>query len=155
MNWYALYTKPRNEKKVAQQLASIGIEVFCPMVTKVKRWSDRNKKVQEPLLPSYVFIRIQEKNRNEVFQIQGVVRYVFWLGKPAIVNPNEIEALKLQLTQANPIVSIQVATLAVNDAISIDTGPFKGISGIVKHISGTTVKLALPSLNLSLIIQRA
>ena len=88
MEWFALYTKPRNEKKVAENLAALGIEVYCPLVTTIKQWSDRKKKVESPLIPSYVFVKIEEANRKEVFQVSGVVQYVFWLGKPAKINPH-------------------------------------------------------------------
>ena len=96
MEWFALYTKPRNEKKVAENLAAIGIEVYCPIVTTLKQWSDRKKKVESPLIPSYVFVKIEEANRKDVFQVAGVVQYVFWLGKPAKIKPQELEALKTQ-----------------------------------------------------------
>src|SRR5690554_7279042 len=79
MKWYALYTRPRNEKKVVQGLTSLGIEVYCPMVTEVRQWSDRKKKVALPLIPSYVFVRIAETKRSMVFEVPGVVRYLYWL----------------------------------------------------------------------------
>jgi len=69
MTWYALYTKPKNEKKVTEQLQKSGIEVYCPMVTQIKQWSDRKKKTETPLIPSYVFVNIEEKNRNDVFEV--------------------------------------------------------------------------------------
>jgi len=67
------------------------------MVTQIKQWSDRKKKTETPLIASYVFVNIEEKNRNDVFDIPGVVRYLFWLGKPAIVREVEILALKEDL----------------------------------------------------------
>ena len=94
MNWYAIYTKPRNEKKVADKLEAIGIESYCPTITSIKQWSDRKKKVTSPVLPSYVFVKITEPRRNEVFDVSGVVRYVFWLGKPAVIREEEIKLLK-------------------------------------------------------------
>ena len=80
MPWYVIYTKPRNEKKVAERLQQIGITVYCPMITMIKQWSDRKKKVQIPLLNSYVFVCLEDKEREKVFQVSGVVRYLFWLG---------------------------------------------------------------------------
>ena len=64
------------------------------MVTQIKQWSDRKKKVEIPLINSYVFVNIEDKNRNIVFEVSGVVRYLFWLGKPAVIQEQEIEALK-------------------------------------------------------------
>ena len=60
-NWHVLYTKPRHEIKTLERLAQNGFEVYCPMKTTLKQWSDRKKKVSEPLLPSYIFIKITEK----------------------------------------------------------------------------------------------
>jgi transcription antitermination factor NusG len=93
MQWYALYTEPRHEKKVADRLLKLGVEVYCPLVTQIKQWSDRKKKVEVPLLPSYVFVKLEESNRDIVFQVSGVVRYLFWLGKPAIIRNEEIQHL--------------------------------------------------------------
>ena len=97
MNWYVLYTKPKWEKKVAEQLNEKGIECYCPLIIKVKQWSDRKKKVEVPLFNSYVFVQIEDANRNSVFVSNGVVRYLFWLGKPAIVRDEEIDILKKSL----------------------------------------------------------
>ena len=97
MPWFAIYTRPKNEKKVTESLEKMGVEVFCPMITQVKQWSDRKKKVKVPLINSYVFVNIEEKDRNVVFQVSGVVRYLFWLGKPAVIKEYDIEVLKNQI----------------------------------------------------------
>jgi transcriptional antiterminator RfaH len=77
MNWFVIYTKSKNEKKVSERLEAMGIEVFRPMVTTIRQWSDRKKKIKTPLLNSYIFVKIEEQNRNKVFEIPGVVRYLF------------------------------------------------------------------------------
>jgi len=94
MNWYALYIKSRNEKKSAKQLADLGLTVYCPVKMQIRQWSDRKKKIEIPLIPSYIFVQLEERDRDLVFQVSGVVRYVFWLGKPAIVRNEEILILK-------------------------------------------------------------
>lgn len=60
--WFALYTMPRTEKKVHARLASKGVDVYLPLVTTVRQWSDRKKKVQVPLIPSIVFVRVSLPN---------------------------------------------------------------------------------------------
>jgi transcription antitermination factor NusG len=152
MEWFALYTKPRNEKKVAENLASLGIEVYCPLVTTIKQWSDRKKKVESPLIPSYVFVKIEEANRKDVFQVAGVVQYVFWLGKPAKIKPHEIEALKTQL--AAPVVKVTLETWTPNAQIQINEGPFKNQMAVVEKVSTNKVTLILKSLGIRLIIDR-
>jgi transcription antitermination factor NusG len=152
MEWFALYTKPRNEKKVAENLASLGIEVYCPLVTTIKQWSDRKKKVESPLISSYVFVKIEEANRKDVFQVAGVVQYVFWLGKPAKIKPHEIEALKTQL--AAPVVKVTLETWTPNAQIQINEGPFKNQMAVVEKVSTNKVTLILKSLGIRLIIDR-
>ena len=79
MPWYVLYTKSRQEKKVTEALNLLGVNAYCPVVTTMKQWSDRKKKVEEPLIKSYVFVNLEESNRDIVFEVPGVVRYLFWL----------------------------------------------------------------------------
>ena len=67
------------KKKVAELLQKNGVEVFCPLVKLKKNWSDRKKIVEAPLFKSYVFVNLSEKDRNVVFNLPGVIRYIFWL----------------------------------------------------------------------------
>lgn len=152
MPWYVIYTKPRNEKKVAERLALIGIEAYCPLVTVVKQWSDRKKKVQVPLLNSYVFVNINEKERELVFEVSGVVRYLFWLGKPAVVREHEIEALKDGLE--GTIVSYEVKGIKVGDVVPISTGPFRGKEGKVKQINKNSLQLILSELGVLITLNK-
>ena len=93
-HWYALYTQARWEKKVHRLLQEAGFERYCPLNKVQRRWSDRMKTVEEPLFRSYVFVRIAEKQRSDVRAIPGVVNFVYWLGKPAIVRDEEIEEIR-------------------------------------------------------------
>jgi len=89
MPWYVLYTKPKQEKTDADSFNSIGIEAYCAMVTIVKQWSDRKKKVEVPLINFSVFVNIEEYKRDKVFEVSGIVMYLFWLGKLAVVRAIE------------------------------------------------------------------
>ena len=60
-NWYAIYTRAKAEKKVYEQLERSGYEVYLPLTTTIKQWSDRKKKIKTPLISSYVFIKTEEK----------------------------------------------------------------------------------------------
>lgn len=150
MPWYVLYTKPRNEKKVTERLEQLGFTVYCPLVTVVKQWSDRKKKIQEPLLTSYVFIQLEEKMRDQVFQVAGVVRYLYWLGKPAIVREEEIATLSSWLT--NSPQKIQVQSLAPGSKITLKEGMFTGLDAIVKEQRGKKIQLVLESLGIVVIM---
>ncbi|RXM44002.1 UpxY family transcription antiterminator [Flavobacterium sp. YO64] len=145
MNWYVVYTKPKQEKKVAERLTQIGIECYCPIVTQVKQWSDRKKKIEVPLFNSYVFVQLQEGDRNSVFQIAGVVRYLFWLGKPAIVRDEEIKSIKDSLKASN-IAEVSVSSIQVGDRIKLESGAFSNQSAIVQEVSNTHYILVLESL---------
>ena len=76
MNWYVVYTKPKWEKKVAERLNEMGIVAYCPQITKLSQWSDRKKLISVPLFNSYIFVQIEEKERNQIFAVTGVVRYL-------------------------------------------------------------------------------
>ncbi len=145
MNWYVVYTKPKWEKKVAEQLKNKGIECYCPLITQVRQWSDRKKKVEVPLFNSYVFVQLPDSERNAVFQSVGVVRYLFWLGKPAVVRDEEISVIKKWL---NPSEGNEVSVLSfqIGDAIQLDSGPFSNQKAIVQEVTNTHYVLVLESL---------
>uniref|UniRef100_UPI00404826D1 UpxY family transcription antiterminator n=1 Tax=Flavobacterium sp. TaxID=239 RepID=UPI00404826D1 len=152
MNWYALYTKPRNEKKVAENLEFIGVEVYCPIISVVKQWSDRKKTTQQPLLNSYVFVRLDEKDRSKVFDVPGVVRYLFWLGKPAIVRDFEINTIKDLLQEKYK--EVLVTGIQPGQKIIVEAGAFKGHEAIFKEQKGNKTILVLESLGMTLILER-
>lgn len=145
MNWYVVYTKPKWEKKVAEQLKNIGIECYCPLITQVRQWSDRKKKVEVPLFNSYVFVQLPEADRNLVFQSAGAVRYLFWLGKPAIVRDEEIDIIKKGLDGADSC-EISLLPFQVGDTIELDSGPFLNQTAVVQEVNKTHYVLVLESL---------
>ena len=145
MNWYVIYTKPKWEKKVAEQLAEAGIDCYCPLITQIRQWSDRKKKVEVPLFNSYVFVQLDESERNSVFQSAGVVRYLFWLGKPAIVRHEEIEVIKKWIN-ATDAADIMVDRYKIGDAIQLESGPFSAQKAIVQEVTNTYYVLVLESL---------
>jgi transcriptional antiterminator RfaH len=145
MNWYVVYTKPKWEKKVAEQLTQSGIECYCPLVVQIRQWSDRKKKVEVPLFNSYVFVRLAEKDRNLVFHSSGVVRYLFWLGKAAIVRDQEINTIKNWLSTPDQF-EISVVPLQVGDKIVLESGPFQSQEAIVQEVNKTNYVLFLESL---------
>ena len=142
-SWHVIYTKPRAEKKVEERLNNLGIEAYCPVKLEIKQWSDRKKKILVPVLPSMVLVNIDEKDRNKVFDIPGVVRYMFWLKKHAIVKNDEVDSLKNLLTQNN-IISQNTETLKV--AEKIDVPGFEKHSGIIKKISTNQIWVVLNNL---------
>ena len=153
MKWFVLYTKPRFEVKVANALESMGIRSYCPLYKQVKCYSDRKKKVETPLLRSYVLVQLEDKDRAQVFTIPGVVRYLFWLGKPAIVREEEIESMQQALEGVYE--SILVTQLQKGASYTIPEGPFKGLQGKVVTLLKKRIRLELPSLGVLVTLKTA
>jgi transcription antitermination factor NusG len=95
--WFVIYTKPRTEIKVSQRLLVLGIENYTPTRIEVRQWSDRKKKILVPLLPSMVLVNLNEKEVKKVFEVAGVVRYLFENQKRAEVSEDEVFAMKYYL----------------------------------------------------------
>jgi transcriptional antiterminator RfaH len=153
MNWLVLYTKPKNEIKVARRLAAAGITVYCPMLTTLKQWSDRKKKVSLPLFPSYVFVQVTELQRGVVFDIPGVVRYLFWLGKPAIVREEEISTIT-ELLSENSYKEVRFAALEPGTTVILEEGVFTGQTATFKEQKGNKTILILNGLGTKLILEK-
>jgi transcriptional antiterminator RfaH len=114
--WYVLYTKPRNEIKVFQRLSVLGIKAYTPTSIEVRQWSDRKKKVSVPLLPSMVLVQLKEQDTDLVFNIPGVVRYLFDNGKRAVVLDAEVLAMKAYLESAY---SLEAKRIVKGDTIQV------------------------------------
>jgi len=150
--WFVLYTRPQQELKVAQQLTAMGITNYCPTITLVKQYSDRKKKVTKPILSSYVMVELEEKERNKVFACNGIVRYLFFLGKPAIVPANQINLMQDHLNGVYN--DFKVTALGVGDYHTITQGPFSGVTGKVVETDNTKVKLELASLGMRITLRK-
>ncbi|MDC1216928.1 UpxY family transcription antiterminator [Flavobacteriaceae bacterium] len=153
MKWFVLYTKPNYELKVAQGINTLGINAYCPTYMQIKHYSDRKKKVQKPLLPSYVLVQLSEQDRPKVFAIPGVVRYLFWLGKPAVVREEEITLLKKNL--AGVFDEAMISKMSVGKEYTIPSGPLKGQTGSILDVLKNKLRLELPSLGLFVTLARA
>ena len=147
MNWYVIYTKSRYEKAVADKLALFGIEVYCPLLKRKKLWSDRWKWVEEPLFRSYCFVQLEDKDRDTIFSVPGVVRYVYHCGKPAILREKEMDLLKSWLMQYDHE-SIHSEALNVSDRIRIRTGALMDKEAEVLESKGNYALLLLEDLGL-------
>lgn len=143
--WYALYTHAKWEKKVSAVFTKKNIENYCPLNKVLRQWSDRKKIVYEPLFTCYVFARVSEKERISVLQTDGVLNYVSWQGKPAVIRDAEIEAIKNFLLEHSNV-KLETLHIDVNDRVRITHGAFMEQEGTVLEVLGKTVRIALPSL---------
>jgi transcriptional antiterminator RfaH len=134
MPWYAIYTKPRHEKKVYQQLVEKSIVAFLPMTKSLRQWKDRRKWVEMPLFTGYVFIDILLKNKLEALQTHGVVKMVSFGGVPASIPHWQIEQLKKVIAQPESLRLEQY--LKKGDTVEVIAGPLKGVRGYLREIRG-------------------
>ena len=150
--WYAVYTKPRWEKKVAELLTKRKIENYCPLNTVVRKWSDRKKKVSEPLFTSYVFVQTTEAQHIELKQINGIINLVYWINKPAVIKDREIEAIKEFLNEYQNV-KLEKTSVNVNDMVRVIRGPLMEYEGNVIGVKTNTVKIVLPSLGFLMVAE--
>lgn len=143
--WFALYTRPRWEKKVAEILTRRKIENYCPLNKVVRQWSDRKKVIQEPLFTSYVFVRVSEPDVTSLKRFNGVINPVYWLGKPAVIRDSEIDTVRKFLSEYSNI-KLEKTPVNVHDKIRVLSGPLMDLEGKVLSIANNTVKITLPSL---------
>ncbi len=148
--WYAIYTRPRWEKKVNQLLVEKGIESYCPLNKVRRKWSDRVKVVEEPLFKSYVFVRVSNDARTSVRMTPGVINFVYWDGKPAIIRDKEITTIKRFLNDYENVEAIQTE-LKRDQHVKIIAGPLMEQKGKVIDVRNKKVKLAIDSLGYVLI----
>lgn len=148
-NWYVIYTKPRHEKKVLASLIQHNIEAFCPMKTTQKIWSDRKKFVELPLFNSYCFVYLAEVDLKSVFKVPGVVRYIYWCGKPAVVRDTEIGEIKRWLNEFDHNY-IEVLNFKKNEIVNIQSGSFLDCMAVVKSSQGNALELVLEGLGIVL-----
>jgi len=150
--WFVVYTKPHQELKVADQLSAMDITNYCPTITLVKKYSDRKKKVIKPLISSYVMVYLEENQRDKVFYCNGIVRFLFFLGKPAVIPGFEIDQMQNHLKGVYN--DIQITSLSVGQSHTISEGPFSGFSGRVVESNNSKVKLELTSLGMSITLKK-
>jgi transcription antitermination factor NusG len=129
MRWFAAYTSANHEKRVAEQLVTRSVEHFLPLYASMRKWKDRQVKLELPLFPGYVFVRLAMRDRLRVLQTPGVAKLVGFNGIPATLPDEEIEALKKGLVcglRAEPH-----PYLTVGRRVRVKAGPLEGLEGIV------------------------
>jgi transcription antitermination factor NusG len=152
LSWNAIYVNSRAEKKVLESLLKKGIEAYLPLVKTLKQWSDRKKMVEIPLLNGYVFVHISAREHDQVLTTKGVVAYVKYLGKNAVIRDHEIERLK-QLVDLGYQMEAHTLSkpLHAGDKIKIVSGPLRNVEGFVIHNEeGRFIEVALESIGQSI-----
>lgn len=150
-NWYAVYTKPRWEKKVVKLLDEKGIENYCPLNKVIRQWSDRKKVILEPIFKSYVFVRVQEEKKWDLKKVNGILNFVYWLGKPALIKDSEIETIQKFLNEFTDVEVREQTKLSVNTKVRIKQGIMMNYHGLLIELSGNTARVRIDSMGISLI----
>ena len=138
LHWCALYVASRAEKKVHERLQKAGYTTYLPMLTTVRQWSDRKKKVTSPLISSYVFAKITAKELAIVRQEPGVAGVLMEFGKPAVIHDFEIENLKILLKETEAVEFVSGEQLPKGTPVRVVKGGFSGIVGELIQYQGST-----------------
>jgi transcription antitermination factor NusG len=147
--WHVVYTKPRSEKKVYERLVEKGFESYCPVQKIRKQWTDRVKTINVPLFTSYVFVKANQQQKIEdVRYVPGIVNFVYWLGKPAIIREKDLNAIK-SFVEDN---GIDAESIVVNKTVQISSGAFKNNVGIVKKLLKTKAILYIEALQMQITV---
>lgn len=152
--WYALYTKPRWEKKIDSALIRKGIESWCPLQRVERQWSDRKKIIEDPLFKSYVFVRIDDAERSKVLMTDGVLNFVHYLRKPAVIKNEEVDLIKKYLAEKDASISIlSEEGFKEQMQVTVNHGVFMGNEGTVLRGGKKKVYVKLESLGQVMVVE--
>lgn len=153
--WFVIYTKPRWEKKVNTALLKKGIDVWCPVQKVQKQWSDRKKIIEETLFKSYVFVNINYiTERTKVAMTDGVLNFVYYLGKPAVIKNEEIDVIKRYLDEADTTINIISANGFKQDTkVRVNNGVFQDQEGTVLRTGKRKVYVQLRTLGQVMVVE--
>ena len=143
--WFAVYTRPRWEKKVHKLLEEKGIESYCPLNKVHRKWSDRIKIIDEPLFKSYVFVKVNEEEKTMVRMVNGVVNFIYWLGKPASIKEKEIDTIKRFLNDHHDV-EVRAVDIKAGKKVMVQSGILMGKEGTVKKVLHKKVEVVIESI---------
>jgi transcription antitermination factor NusG len=134
--WYALSLRSRYEKKAYQALFDEGVDAYLPLVEEMHIWSDRKKKVFEPLFRGYLFVRTDLRNRTKILKTDGVVRFVGAGNRPSPIPERQIDWVRI--AARNPSKVSRESYLSTGQRVKVINGPFQGIEGMIMKVKGST-----------------
>lgn len=149
--WMVIYTRSKWEKKVDQVLKKNGIESYCPLVKTNRRWADRNMVVEIPLFNSYLFVRVNQIEQTKVRETLGVVNFIYYCGKPAMVNDYEIEQIRNAVDNYKDVETLSIRDLNTGDRIKITNGALADCVGEVMEVQGKSVLVSIKQLDCVLV----
>ena len=151
-NWYAVYTKPQSEKKVAASFTKKKLEIFFPMVCVKTKTFRKHKFVFEPLFKSIVFVYASQEETMLLKHTNGVINLLYWLGKPAVIAEDEIAAIK-EFTEDYRNIKVEPAFVNNNEVAHSVNGTTVSMEGQLYAVKNKTAKINLPSLGYTLVAE--
>ncbi|MBN1398742.1 MAG: UpxY family transcription antiterminator [Bacteroidetes bacterium] len=150
--WYALYLRSRYEKKVYEALEKKEIEVFLPLIEKVHIWSDRKKKIKEPLFRGYIFVKTDLRDKEIILMTEGVVRFVGINQRPSWIPEIQIDWLR-KIVRESADVQCE-SYIEIGNKVRITGGSLSGVEGIVDKVHGISrVIVSIAAIEQSISIQ--
>lgn len=149
--WLVLYTRPRWEKKADRLLKERGIESYCPLRQVQNQWADRKKEVNLPLFNSYIFVHVNLREEAQVLYCMGVLGFVYYMGKPAVVRDSVIEEVKRNLAAYKNVEIVNLENISVGDRVRVKEGLFVNQLGNVVQINGKNVLMIFDNINCALV----
>jgi transcription antitermination factor NusG len=153
-HWYAVYTRPLKERKVAALLTKKGIENFCPMVQTLDSRSAAKKEEFQPLFNAYVFVFMLESEVKSLLNLPGIVSIIYWKAKPAVINSQEIDILK-QLTTTYSSIKLEKTAVDMNGVANLIGEPMIAYKENSMSLKYQSLKINLPTLGYNMIAERS
>jgi transcriptional antiterminator RfaH len=152
-DWYPIYTKARAEKQAALALEQKGIEVYLPLQRQLKHWSDRKKWVEQPLIPSYLFVKINPADISKVLMCRGISRFIYFSKEIAIIPERQIDQLRLLLANATDL-EVAEKKIEKGQNVVVKAGPLQGLKGeLVSYHSTQRLLVRLDYISESILVQ--
>ena len=149
--WKVIYTRARWEKKIEQVLIEQNIEAFCPVRKIERQWADRKKIVDMPLFGSYVFVRVSPIEEFRVRQTSGVINFIYFQNKPAVVRDIIIDDIQRYLNICPDIETVGLQEFSTGDRVKIKSGMFSEVQGDIVKIEGKNILMVLEHLGCVLV----
>ena len=153
-NWYAVHTRARHEKVVAQRLQDGGVTTFLPIIREIRTWSDRKKSVDLPLFGCYVFVRLgsSSEERLRVLRIDSVLNFVGIRGQGTPIPDSQIDAVRILIEEELPWSTHPF--LKIGQRVRIRSGALSGLEGVLVSRNGDrTLVLSVDAIQRSLSVR--
>lgn len=136
--WLVAYVQSCLEKKTAQRLAAMGIECYLPVLSEIRQWSDRRKRVDCLVIPMMIFVHVTPQERPLPLSLQAVSRYMVLRGEstPAVIPDEQMDRFRFMLDYSPEAVEMCSAPLAPGDAVKVIKGPLAGLEGELITVNG-------------------